>query len=108
MGGRNKTHNMGVYIKTWFFRSRTACSWLRMHFHIFMCPVRIITIDVTDHSQMADIVIFDPDTISDESTYEEPTKHAKGVKYVIVNGCMVLDNGIMTGCTPGRALRNPY
>lgn len=53
----------------------------------------------------ADITIFDPATIIDNSTYENPSVLATGVSYVIVNGVPVLDAGRFTGAVPGRALR---
>ena len=53
----------------------------------------------------ADITIFDPATIIDNSTYENPSVLATGVSYVIVNGVPVMDDGKFTGAVPGRALR---
>jgi dihydroorotase/N-acyl-D-amino-acid deacylase len=55
----------------------------------------------------ADITIFDPNTIIDRSTYENPAQLATGVSYVLVNGVPVVDNGQVTGALPGRALRGP-
>ena len=55
----------------------------------------------------ADIVIFDPATIADRSTYEHPQLLSTGVRYVFVNGAAVLDEGHVTGALPGRALRGP-
>ena len=56
----------------------------------------------------ADIVVFDPDTIQDTATYEDPRRHPEGIDYVAVNGELVVDNGQVTGKTPGRALREIY
>ena len=53
----------------------------------------------------ADIVIFDPKTISDEATYEEPRRKPKGIKYVIVNGVVEIEDGELTGKRAGRVLR---
>jgi N-acyl-D-amino-acid deacylase len=55
----------------------------------------------------ADIVVFDPKTIADTSTYEKPHQYAVGVKHVWVNGGQVLKNGEHTGQKPGRAVRGP-
>lgn len=55
----------------------------------------------------ADITIFDPATIIDRSTYEEPAQLATGVSYVFVNGVPVMDGGRLTNALPGRALRGP-
>lgn len=53
----------------------------------------------------ADIVIFDPATITDLSTYENPSQLAKGMDYVLVNGTPVIASGKMTGALPGKVLR---
>jgi N-acyl-D-amino-acid deacylase len=55
----------------------------------------------------ADITVFDPNTIIDRSTYENPSQLATGVSYVFVNGVPVVDNGRVTAALPGRALRGP-
>lgn len=55
----------------------------------------------------ADITVFDPNTIIDNATFEQPQQIATGVNYVIVNGVPVLDDGKVTGLLPGRALRGP-
>lgn len=55
----------------------------------------------------ADIVIFDPNTISDHATFENPHQYASGVEHVIVNGIQVLKNGEHTGKTPGKFVRGP-
>lgn len=53
----------------------------------------------------ADIVVFDPATIRDVSTYEDPHHFSEGISAVIVNGRAVLAGGKMTGQLPGRVLR---
>lgn len=55
----------------------------------------------------ADITIFDPTTIIDRATFEEPSQVATGVTYVFVNGVPVVDGGQATNALPGRALRGP-
>src|SRR3954449_8275942 len=55
----------------------------------------------------ADVVVFDPKTIADTSTYEKPHSYAVGVKDVWVNGGQVLKNGEHTGEKPGRVVRGP-
>jgi N-acyl-D-amino-acid deacylase len=52
----------------------------------------------------ADLVVFDPQTIADRATYDNPHQYATGVKYVLVNGVRVIENGEHTGARPGRAL----
>src|SRR5205807_8779838 len=53
----------------------------------------------------ADVVVFDPNTVVDRSTYEQPELLASGMKFVIVNGKVAVDNGTYTGVLAGRALR---
>jgi N-acyl-D-aspartate/D-glutamate deacylase len=56
--------------------------------------------------QFADVVIFDPATVIDHSTYLEPFHYGTGISTVIVNGKTVLENGQPTSLRPGRALRH--
>lgn len=55
----------------------------------------------------ADIVIFDPDSIQDKATFENPHRLAEGVQHVWVNGRQVLKSGKHTGAMPGRVVRGP-
>jgi len=55
----------------------------------------------------ADLVVFDPQTIRDTATYEDPNRFSVGMQYVIVNGVAVIDQGKMTGALPGRVLLGP-
>ncbi|MGH7658837.1 MAG: amidohydrolase family protein, partial [Gemmatimonadales bacterium] len=55
----------------------------------------------------ADVVVFDPETITDHATFAEPHQLAIGVRDVFVNGTQVLRDGTHTGATPGMAVRGP-
>jgi N-acyl-D-amino-acid deacylase len=55
----------------------------------------------------ADVVIFDPDKIRDNATFEKPRQYATGVVHVLVNGVPVIKNGEHTGARPGRVVRGP-
>ena len=55
----------------------------------------------------ADITIFDPTTIIDKATYENPAQLSEGVKYVFVNGQLEYEEGKLTGAMAGRALHGP-
>ena len=55
----------------------------------------------------ADITVFDPNTIIDNSTFEQPQQLSTGVTHVFVNGVAVVTDGKPTGALPGRALRGP-
>jgi N-acyl-D-amino-acid deacylase len=52
----------------------------------------------------ADVVVFDPKTYAARATYEQPTLPAAGVRAVIVNGVVAVDDGVLTGKAVGRAL----
>jgi N-acyl-D-amino-acid deacylase len=55
----------------------------------------------------ADIIIFDPATITDHATFDKPHQYATGVTDVFVNGVPVLQNGEHTGAMPGRFVKGP-
>jgi N-acyl-D-aspartate/D-glutamate deacylase len=55
----------------------------------------------------ADIVIFDANTIRDRATFSQPDALSEGMKFVIVNGGVVIEDGRFTGATPGKVLRGP-
>ena len=55
----------------------------------------------------ADVVVFDPATIEDRATFDEPMRYATGVAHVLVNGVAVVKNGEHTGARPGRVVRGP-
>jgi N-acyl-D-amino-acid deacylase len=54
--------------------------------------------------KIADVVLFDPATVVDRATYDEPARYAEGVSSVVVAGEVVLREGTLTGARPGRAL----
>lgn len=55
----------------------------------------------------ADIAIFDPKTISDKATFDQPHQYSTGMIHVFVNGSQVLRNGEHTGAKPGQVVRGP-
>jgi len=55
----------------------------------------------------ADVVLFDPKTITDKATFEDPHQYSEGVRHVFVNGIQVLNDSEHTGETPGRVVRGP-
>ena len=55
----------------------------------------------------ADITIFDPATIRDLATFDNPNQLSQGMDYVLVNGVPVIDQGKITGARPGKVLRGP-
>lgn len=55
----------------------------------------------------ADVVVFDPETITDRATFDRPRQLSTGVRFVFVNGAAVVDSGRVTSALPGRGLRGP-
>jgi N-acyl-D-amino-acid deacylase len=55
----------------------------------------------------ADLAVFDPATVRDRATFEKPNQYSEGFRYVAVNGVLVIDDGKLTGKTPGVPLRGP-
>ncbi|MEK6566771.1 MAG: amidohydrolase family protein, partial [Bacteroidota bacterium] len=55
----------------------------------------------------ADVVIFDPDTVIDKATFEDPHQYSVGIDYVFVNGQAVWELGKFTGNLPGHVLKGP-
>jgi len=55
----------------------------------------------------ADVVVFDPNTVSDPATYQNPQQYAKGVPFVFVNGAAVIDGGNHTGARSGKVIYGP-
>lgn len=53
----------------------------------------------------ADITIFDPMTIKDRATFDNPHQYPEGIEHVIVNGELVVNEGKLTGARPGRVLK---
>jgi N-acyl-D-aspartate/D-glutamate deacylase len=55
----------------------------------------------------ADLVLFDPDTITDHATFEDSHRLSTGVKHVLVNGVAVIADSVHTGALPGKFVRGP-
>jgi dihydroorotase/N-acyl-D-amino-acid deacylase len=67
--------------------------------------LRLADRGVLKKGMWADVVIFDPATIRDLATYDQPNQLSEGMDYVLVNGVPVIANGKMTGALPGKVLR---
>jgi N-acyl-D-aspartate/D-glutamate deacylase len=66
---------------------------------------------ITDRGQLkpgykADVVVFNPETITERSTFDQPHQLSEGVQWLLVNGEVVVSNGDHTGALPGRVLRH--
>ena len=71
-----------------------------------------IRVGITDRGlirpgMMADLVVFDPATVKDVATFEQPNRYSTGMRHVFVNGKAVVADGLITAERPGRALRGP-
>lgn len=53
----------------------------------------------------ADVLIFDPETVQDRATFENPAQYSTGMDYVFVNGVLAIDDGKMTGARAGKVIR---
>jgi N-acyl-D-amino-acid deacylase len=60
---------------------------------------------VLKQGMWADVVVFDPETVRDVATYDDPNRLSEGMQYVLINGVPVIENGKMTGALPGKVLR---
>jgi dihydroorotase/N-acyl-D-amino-acid deacylase len=69
--------------------------------------MRLADRGVLKKGMWADIVIFDPATIRDRATFENPNQLSEGMQYVLVNGVPVIEDGKQTESLPGRVLRGP-
>ena len=73
-------------------------------------PAQILSINkrgLLREGYYADITIFDPETVIDKATFEDPHQYAVGINTVLVNGVIVVENGLHNGNRPGRVLRGP-
>ena len=67
--------------------------------------MRLTDRGVLKQGMWADVVIFDPETVRDLATFDDPNRLSEGMDYVLVNGVPVIEEGKMTGALPGKVLR---
>jgi N-acyl-D-amino-acid deacylase len=67
--------------------------------------MRFVDRGVLKQGMWADVVIFDPETVRDLATFDNPNQLSQGMEFVLVNGVPVIENGKMTGALPGKVLR---
>ena len=73
-------------------------------------PAQILSINrrgLIKEGYYADITILDTATVIDKATFEDPHQYAEGVFAVLVNGVIVVENGLHNGNRPGRVLKGP-
>jgi N-acyl-D-amino-acid deacylase len=109
-GGRPHPRLYGTYprfIKL-FVREKSMFTLPEAIRKVTSFPAQILGISdrgILKEGNWADIVLFDPETIGDTATYEEPEIYPEGIQHVFVNGKLVVDQQSLTGDLPGRVLR---
>ena len=66
--------------------------------------MRIADRGVLKAGMWADLVVFDPESVRDLTTFEQPNELSEGLRFVLVNGVEVIEEGKMTGKLPGRVV----
>jgi len=67
--------------------------------------MRLTDRGVLKQGMWADVVVFDPETVRDLATFDDPNRLSEGMEYVLINGVPVIENGKMSGALPGKVLR---
>jgi N-acyl-D-amino-acid deacylase len=67
--------------------------------------MRLADRGVLKQGMWADVVVFDPETVRDLATFDDPNRLSQGMEYVFINGVPVIEDGKMTGALPGKVLR---
>ena len=115
-GGRTHPRTAGTFTKTLrlMVREQAAWTWLEAFRRCAYLPARVLdaacpAIRGKGHlgtGADADVVVIDPETVTDRATFTDPTRTAQGVRHLLVNGTFVVRDGQLdTGAFPGTALR---
>ena len=83
----------------------TALQRDRQHLLKF-AQAEYLTCQYLQEGYVADIVVFDPDTISDKATFREPHQYSVGIAYLIIDGKIVIDHDEYTGVLAGKPLKS--
>jgi len=92
-----------------YVREQQVMSWedaVRKMTSLPAQKLRLKTKGILAEHYDADVVIFDPETVMDQSTYEDPRQYPSGIDWVLVNGCVVVKDGKHSGERPGRTIRS--
>ena len=96
---------LGTYV-----REEGLLSWEEAIRKLSGLPAEILGLEERGtlvEGNFADLAIFDPETIRGVATFEDPFHYSIGMRYVLVNGALVVDESEYTRALPGRALRGP-
>ena len=88
-----------------YVRERRVLTWREAIFHMTGAAAKRLALSdqgLIRAGMRGSITVFDPDQITDCATYEEPTRDPEGIRYVLVNGQIALENGVETGVLSGR------
>ena len=66
--------------------------------------MRLTDRGVLKQGMWADVVVFDPETVRDLATFDQPNQLSEGMRFVLVNGVPVIEEGKMTNALPGKVL----
>jgi len=58
-----------------------------------------------EKDKIADLVVFDPDEIRDNATFDDPVQYSSGIEFLIINGNIVIDEGVFNGKMAGKTIR---
>jgi N-acyl-D-aspartate/D-glutamate deacylase len=93
-----------------YVRERNILSFEEAVRKMTSLPAQILSIKqrgLIKEGYYADITVFDSKTIIDNATFEDPHQYAEGIHSVIVNGVIVVEQGVHNGNKPGKVLRGP-
>ena len=96
---------LGTYV-----RDEGLLSWEEAIRKLSGLPAQILGLEdrgTLEEGHFADLAVFDPETVQGVATFEDPFHYSIGMRYVLVNGTPVVDDGEYTRALPGRALRGP-
>ncbi|MEP7162483.1 MAG: D-aminoacylase [Candidatus Moraniibacteriota bacterium] len=110
-GDKVHPRNFGTFPKVFaeYVRNKKALSWEEAVHKMTGKPAQKFRLDkrgLIQEGYRGDIVIFDPETIEDRATMEEPYQYPAGITWVIVNGILTIEQGVYNGKRPGEVLRH--
>lgn len=110
-GDRVHPRNFGTFPKVLaeYVRSRKVLSWEEAVHKMTGKPAlkfRLKRRGLLQEGYAADVVVLNPETVEDRATMEEPYQYPEGISWVVVNGTLVVEQGVCTGQRPGEILRH--
>lgn len=117
-GAEGHPRNAGTYsrVLAQYVREQRSLSWMEALGKMTLMPAQMLERSTPDAKRKgrvqegadADIVVFDPNTISDRSTFQKPMEPSVGVHYLLVGGRVLIDDGKMASDVfPGKAVLGP-